>query len=179
MGLACPELAAYGCLISRTPHGKRIHPESAHPPAALNGHGAARRRLAKAGRAAELELTRPLFYTLRYLRRVLGAMIPAATLVAAEAGRPNLALLVLMDALFLRALQPPTPACGDRFSGGARVVLSIRGNWFLSRLYCYLVIYSTKLSFHRSKIWWCKPWKQLVNCREFLHSSCFFSNYLV
>lgn len=118
MGLACPELASSGCLISRAPHGKRIHPESAHPPAALNGHGAARRRLAKAGRAAQLELTRPLFYTLRYLRRVLGAMIPAATLVAAEAGRPNLALLVLMDALFLRALQPPTPACGDRFSGG-------------------------------------------------------------
>lgn len=82
-----------------------------------------------AARAAELQLARPLFYALRYLGRVLGATIPAVTLAAAEAGRPNPALLALMDALFLRALQPPLPACDDRFSRGARVALYVRGNW--------------------------------------------------
>ncbi|HBF52032.1 MAG TPA: hypothetical protein DDX04_18650, partial [Massilia sp.] len=42
---------------------------------------------------------------------------------------PNRALLALMDALFLRALQPPHPSCADAFDGAARAALYIRGNW--------------------------------------------------
>lgn len=53
MGHACPELASYGCLIfEETDVASESHPESEHPPAALNGHGAARRRLARAGLGA-------------------------------------------------------------------------------------------------------------------------------
>lgn len=82
-----------------------------------------------APRAVELELARPLFYALRYLGRLLGTTVPAATLAAADAGRPNPALLASMDALLLRALQPPLPACADRLSGAARFALYVRGNW--------------------------------------------------
>lgn len=83
---------------------------------------------ALAARARELELERPLFYALRYGARLLATPVPAAAL-AADAGRPNRALLALMDALFLRALLPPHASCADRFSGAARFLLYIRGNW--------------------------------------------------
>jgi hypothetical protein len=59
-------------------------------------------------RARELELARPLFYALRYCIALLGTPVPAAVVADAGAGRPNAALLVLMDALFMRALRPAT-----------------------------------------------------------------------
>jgi len=80
-------------------------------------------------RARELELARPLSYALRYCTRLLGTPVPAAVLEAAAGGAPNPALLALMDALFLRALQPPHPSCADAFDSAARAVLYIRGNW--------------------------------------------------
>jgi len=80
-------------------------------------------------RARELELERPLCYALRYCTRLLGTPVPAAVLDAARGGAPNPALLALMDALFLRALQPPHPSCADAFDGAARAALYIRGNW--------------------------------------------------
>lgn len=80
-------------------------------------------------RARELELARPLCYALRYCTRLLGTPVPAGVLDAARAGAPNPALLALMDALFLRALQPPHPSCADAFGAAARAALYIRGNW--------------------------------------------------
>jgi len=80
-------------------------------------------------RARELELARPLCYALRYCTRLLGTPVPAAVLDAARTGAPHAALLALMDALFLRALQPPHPSCADAFDGAARAALYIRGNW--------------------------------------------------
>lgn len=80
-------------------------------------------------RAAELELSRPLFYALRYTSRLLGSRIPPATLEATQQGRPPAPLLALMDALFLRALMPPHPSCQDRLHAPALFALYIRGNW--------------------------------------------------
>ena len=84
-----------------------------------------------AARARELELARPLFYALRYCARMLGTPVPAAVLAQAEqgGGRPNGALLALMDALFLRALRPPHPSCGGPAVALAHGALYIRGNW--------------------------------------------------
>jgi len=81
------------------------------------------------GRARELELARPLCYALRYCTRLLGTPVPASVMEAAREGMPNPALLALMDALFLRALQPPHPSCADAFDPAARAALYIRGNW--------------------------------------------------
>jgi hypothetical protein len=80
-------------------------------------------------RARELGLERPLFYALRYCGRLLHTPVPAATLGAAEGGRPNRLLLALMDQLFGRALLPAHPSCADAFSGAAGVILYMRGNW--------------------------------------------------
>ncbi|MBK1682295.1 nucleotidyltransferase domain-containing protein [Rhodoferax fermentans] len=84
------------------------------------------------GRAIELELTRPLFYALRYARMVLDSPIPSATvsqLDAAPHARPSPPLLLLMDALYLRALRPPHPTLSDRWTPFARWLLYVRGHW--------------------------------------------------
>jgi hypothetical protein len=80
-------------------------------------------------RAGELQLSRPLFYALRYAVRLLGTPVPPATIDASNAGRPNGALLALMDALFGRALMPPHASCSDWATPAARFALYVRGNW--------------------------------------------------
>jgi hypothetical protein len=80
-------------------------------------------------RARALELERPLFYALRYSRRLLGTPVPDTMLDALAAAAPNRALLAVMDALFERALLPMHASCSDAFSGVARFALYVRGNW--------------------------------------------------
>jgi len=53
-------------------------------------------------RAAELDLSRPLFYALRYSHRLLGTPVPAELLVPRRPAAPNPALRRLMDGLFTR-----------------------------------------------------------------------------
>lgn len=83
-------------------------------------------------RAVELELSRPLFYALRYADKMLGTPIPLAVVeaVASTPGgrRPGL-MRALMDALFLRALRPFHPTCVDAFTPVARWLLYLRGHW--------------------------------------------------
>jgi hypothetical protein len=80
-------------------------------------------------RARELELERPLFYALRYCMQLLGTPVPAATVADAGSGRPNAALLLLMDALFTRALRPAHPSCAGVLTPFSDAMLYIRGNW--------------------------------------------------
>jgi hypothetical protein len=80
-------------------------------------------------RAVELELTRPLFYALRYAANILHTPIPLDTMEAAEAGCPSWPTRVLMDSLFTRALMPVHASCSDAFTGGARWLLYVRANW--------------------------------------------------
>jgi len=78
-------------------------------------------------RAGELDLTRPLYYALRYAVRLLDTPVPDRVLGAAEIGRPPPVLRGLMDAIFLRTLQP------NRANGGlsslARGSLYVRAHW--------------------------------------------------
>jgi hypothetical protein len=80
-------------------------------------------------RARELELTRPLFYALRYTERLLDTPIPSSVMCAALIGRPGRTMLMLMDQLFSRALMPDHSSCADWFTGPARQMLYIRANW--------------------------------------------------
>ena len=80
-------------------------------------------------RAKELELTRPLFYALRYGALLLHTPIPADTMRAAEVGRPGRLTLALMDGLYSRALMPAHPSCSDRLLGVAHQMLYVRANW--------------------------------------------------
>ena len=78
-------------------------------------------------RAQELDLSRPLFYALRYANLLLHTPVPPETLVQLD--QPNRLLLALMDSLFSRALMPDHPSCSDWLTGMARHMLFIRANW--------------------------------------------------
>jgi hypothetical protein len=78
-------------------------------------------------RAGELDLARPLYYALRYAVRLLDTPVPDRVLGAAEIGRPPTLLRGLMDALFLRTLQP-NPA-SDGVASLARGSLYVRAHW--------------------------------------------------
>ena len=78
-------------------------------------------------RAAELDLTRPLYYALRYAAQILDTPIPVGVRRAAELGRPPPWLGTLMDALFLRALCPGGTMHG--LASFARGLLYVRAHW--------------------------------------------------
>ncbi|MCU6434147.1 nucleotidyltransferase family protein [Undibacterium sp. Jales W-56] len=80
-------------------------------------------------RAKELELGRPLFYALRYMRLMLQTNIPEFVIEQAKACAPNTLLLALMDHLFKRALLPMHRSCDDALTQMARGLLYIRANW--------------------------------------------------
>lgn len=81
------------------------------------------------GRAVQLQLQRPLFYALRYCQRLLGTAVPAEVSAAMQQHGPAPWLLAWMDGLFGRALLPDDASCNDAYSGTARFLLYIRGNW--------------------------------------------------
>jgi hypothetical protein len=81
-------------------------------------------------RAAGLELSRPLFYALRYTVELFATPVPDATLQAvAQAGRPGGIRGWLMAALLGRALRPNHPGCRTALTGTALFMLYVRANW--------------------------------------------------
>ena len=80
-------------------------------------------------RGHELVLMRPLYYALRYATRCLDTPVPAASLMAARAGRPAPGLRKFMDALFERALLPNHASCRVTLAVAARAVLYLRAHW--------------------------------------------------
>jgi hypothetical protein len=83
-------------------------------------------------RAIELELSRPLFYALRYAKAILGTAIPGGVLEAVAAspgGRASGPGLAMLDAMFLRALLPDHPTTSDLWTPTSRFMLYLRGHW--------------------------------------------------
>jgi hypothetical protein len=80
-------------------------------------------------RADELQLSRPLFYALRYLRYFLDTPIPDSVIAALDAASPNRATLALMDSIFTRVLAPIHPSCADSFTRAARQAAFVRAHW--------------------------------------------------
>jgi hypothetical protein len=80
-------------------------------------------------RAAEMDLTRPAFYALRYARRLLNADIPESVLQASAKWSPPSPVLRLMDAMVPRALFPPHPDRADAISELCRFALYLRSHW--------------------------------------------------
>lgn len=81
------------------------------------------------GRARELQVERFLFYALRYSSKLFGTAVPAQVMAAAAGGSPPRPQLLLMDALFERALLPQHASCAGALSWPARALLYLRGNW--------------------------------------------------
>jgi len=80
-------------------------------------------------RAEELNLGRPLFYSLRYTSILLNTPIPESIIRSVDQFAPPGLMLQLMDALFLRALMPDHSSCNDRWTGLARWLLYVRSHW--------------------------------------------------
>lgn len=80
-------------------------------------------------RAAALGLRRPLYYALRYTHRLLGTPVPGPVLEAARVGGPPMAVAQLMDACYLRALQPVHRSTGGAAASAARMALYLRSHW--------------------------------------------------
>lgn len=78
-------------------------------------------------RAVELELTRPVFYALRYVRHFFQTPVPPAVDAALHWAAP--ALLPLMDAMFQRVLGPDHASYDDSFSRPARLAAYVRAHW--------------------------------------------------
>lgn len=83
--------------------------------------------LALPKRAVELELTRPLFYALRYTRHFFGTPVPQTVDAALQKAAPP--MLKLMDSLFYRALGPEHDSYHDGLSRMARFAAYIRAHW--------------------------------------------------
>jgi len=82
-----------------------------------------------AARARELELSRPLFYALRYAILFLKTPIPLDMIEIAQSGRPNSLTLIFTDQLFERALMPAHKSCSDWLTVVARQMLYVRATW--------------------------------------------------
>lgn len=80
-------------------------------------------------RAEELQLCRPLFYALRYLRYFLDTPIPDSVMASLQAFAPNRATLVLMDGIFTRVLAPMHTSCADALTPVARLAAFVRAHW--------------------------------------------------
>jgi len=91
-----------------------------------------------AARADELQLSRPLFYALRYLRYFLDTPIPDSMIDHLNTAAPNRLLLALMDRIFTRALAPSHASCADAFTSAARSAAFVRAHWL--RMPAYLLI---------------------------------------
>ena len=88
-------------------------------------------------RAKTMDLTRPLYYALRYTQYFLGTPITESS-CNKKIGQPTWALRYLMDMLFQRGLSPDHPSCNDSFTGFARWLLYLRGHYLRMPLYLLL-----------------------------------------
>ena len=80
-------------------------------------------------RADELQLSRSLFYALRYLRHFLDTPVPDSMMTTLDSAAPNRATLALMDHVFTRALAPQHASCADAFTPVARLAAFVRAHW--------------------------------------------------
>ena len=105
-------------------------------------------------RARELDLTRPLYYALRYTHRILGTPVPEEIQQKAGLSRPRGLAPRLMDAAFTRALAPDHPSCETTLTRPARFFLYVRSHYLrmpLHLLVPHLLRKLIKRRLHASK----------------------------
>lgn len=80
-------------------------------------------------RGHELELSRFLFYALRYSKRFLDTPVPDFVLQSTETSAPSLFMQHVMDGLFERAILPDASSHHDWLTPAANLALYLRGHW--------------------------------------------------
>lgn len=101
-------------------------------------------------RAAELDLTRPAYYALRYCHRLLNTTVPESVLREVAAWAPPRPILKLMDELVPRALYPQHPDAPQRVNAVARLLLYVRSHWI--RMPPWLLAYHLTYKFFVTRI---------------------------
>ena len=81
------------------------------------------------GRAAELDLGRPAYYALRYVKTLLGTAVPDAVLEESRRFAPPRPVGWLMDRLVPQALYPQHPDHPSRRTALSRLLLYMRSHW--------------------------------------------------
>lgn len=82
-----------------------------------------------AARAAQMDLTRPLFYALRYANALLGFQVPRTVEQELENARPSGVSLTLMDRFAPSVLVPGEPDLAPFTGHGAGALLYMRSHW--------------------------------------------------
>lgn len=100
-------------------------------------------------RAQLLELTRPLFYGLRYSKALLGTPVPEKVLEQSEQWAPPRLLCKVMDGLWMRALRPHHASVADILTPPALLLLYIRAHWL--RMPPHLLAYHLIVKAFRKK----------------------------
>lgn len=80
-------------------------------------------------RARQLGLQRPLYYALRFTRKLLGTPTPEHVLAESEKDRPPWAVAAAMDGLVSRAIVPDPRDHESAMHGLARWLLYVRSHW--------------------------------------------------
>ncbi|PLW81191.1 hypothetical protein CWI75_17310 [Kineobactrum sediminis] len=79
-------------------------------------------------RGYELNLARPLHYSLRYLQQVLNLEVPQASISQLRPAAPGILATKTLDRVFLRGLLPDHATCRDQWTGLSRFFLYVRGH---------------------------------------------------
>lgn len=80
-------------------------------------------------RARALDLARPLFYGLRYTRRLLGTPIPDEVMAAAAGEAPPWPVRLAMDWLASEGFRPKHASCRGPLTPLAHFLIYVRGHW--------------------------------------------------
>jgi len=80
-------------------------------------------------RAEELDLTRPTYYSLRYVHVLLRLQVPPHVLKAIQPWSPPKPVRWIMDRTVPRALYPQHPDRPSRITGLCRLLLYMRSHW--------------------------------------------------
>lgn len=107
--------------------------------------------LALNNRAVELELQRPLFYALRYCRKLLGTSIPDFVFENIKTGTPAGWIIWIMDLLVPAAILPEHPDFPSRLTAIARWLLYVRSHYLRMPLYL-LIPHFFRKSIKRQKL---------------------------
>lgn len=90
-------------------------------------------------RARLLQLNEPLRLALRYATRLLDTPVPVDVMQETAALAPSKGRQKLLDAIYLRVLQPQHSSTADAYSALARKLLYIRSHWL--RMPPHLLVY--------------------------------------
>jgi hypothetical protein len=101
-------------------------------------------------RAEELDLQRPVFYSLRYCQHLPGTAIPVSTIEATGKWGPPAPIVWLMDRCVPRALYPPHPDYPSHLIAVSRFLLYLRSHWI--RMPPWLLAYHLSVKFYRTRI---------------------------